>query len=152
MNRNDPEYWEDRYRKLKEYYEETGNSNVPQKFVTRDGFSLGTWVASQRIRKKDGRLEKDKIERLEKLGFCWDIFKAKWEEGLEHLKAFVKEYGHARVPKGYESPDGYQLGAWVKRQRARAKNPNDKRAMTPEEREELNRLGMEWTVDIRKRK
>jgi hypothetical protein len=35
------------------------------------------------------------------------------------LEMFVKEHGHCRVPFSFETDDGYRLGGWVTKQRAR---------------------------------
>jgi Helicase associated domain len=44
--------------------------------------------------------------RLDALGFVWDPFTAQWEEGLEHLQAFVKEHGHCSVSAMHVSAEG----------------------------------------------
>ena len=41
-----------------------------------------------------------------------------WEEGFARLQRFVATEGHARVPVACSTPDGYELGSWVRRQRA----------------------------------
>ncbi|CAB9518103.1 helicase [Seminavis robusta] len=64
--------WEERFQDLLEFKEKEGHCNVPQTYP-----ELGTWVHSQRrqYRKlKKGlksTLNKDKIERLVKIGFQW---------------------------------------------------------------------------------
>lgn len=34
-------------------------------------------------------------------------------DGVAHLRQFAAEHGHALVPVGYRSPDGFTLGPWV---------------------------------------
>ncbi|QDD95132.1 Superfamily II DNA and RNA helicase [Roseomonas mucosa] len=36
-----------------------------------------------------------------------------WEVGLEHLRAFVAEEGHTRVPEGFKTDDGFPLDNWI---------------------------------------
>lgn len=148
MMRNDQEYWERGYTRLKEYKRKHGDCRVPQKYDCEDGFSLGSWVSSQRTGKKNGWLNSRKINLLDELGFVWDRNKDKWENGYEHLVAYKESHnGDVRVPKGYESEDGFQLGNWVKEQRRRKKRLEREGKNLPEDEESrLNALGMIWNV------
>ena len=53
-------------------------------------------------------------------GWAWSAIEAKWEEGFRYLRAFVQRETHALV-KYTHMEDGYPLGQWVVRQRARKK-------------------------------
>ena len=55
--------------------------------------------------------------RLDALGFIWDRHEALWEEGFDHLQAFVKENKHCEVSDAHVAEDGYPLGQWVRVQR-----------------------------------
>ncbi|MFJ7015770.1 helicase associated domain-containing protein [Streptomyces albogriseolus] len=44
-------------------------------------FPLGQWIADNRRFHARGRLDQDRIERLEKLGMVWSHFDVAWEEG-----------------------------------------------------------------------
>lgn len=148
MNRNARGYWEFGYNRLKEYRKKYGDCRVPQKYDCEDGFSLGSWVSSQRTGKKNGWLNARKIALLDELGFVWDGIKDKWENGYAHLVAYKEAHGgDVRVPKGYESEDGFQLGNWVKEQRRRKKRLEREGSRMPEDEERrLNELGMIWDV------
>jgi len=76
-------------------------------------------------------------ERLNKLGFVWDVHSEQWEEGFRYLAAFAKREGHCRVPLRHLEK-GFRLGFWVNRQRSRA----DKLAVIRCER--LDKLGFVW--------
>jgi hypothetical protein len=76
-------------------------------------------------------------QRLDELGFVWDPFDADWEDGLEHLRAFVNEHKHCQVPHQYKSPDGYNLGNWVSNKRRRG-------PVSAERKARLDALGFEW--------
>ena len=100
------------------YVNQHGNANVPKRYVTPDGFKLGTWVSGQRYNKSKNLLSQDRIERLEALpGWSWDLLTEQWEEGFEQLQSYVKQHGNARVPWKYVTPDGFKLGNWVSSQR-----------------------------------
>jgi hypothetical protein len=76
--------------------------------------------------------------RLDELGFVWDQHAAKWEEGLQHLQAFVKEQGHCRVSRRHMCADGYRLGQWVAEQRL------NQISMPLERKAQLDALGFVW--------
>lgn len=101
--------------RLLSFVEEHGHAFVPQKYH-RDGDSLrlGSWVSNRRNDYRLGRLTAGQAERLEAVpGWSWEPQDEAFAEGIAHLRAFVSERGHTRVPAGYRSPDGYKLGPWV---------------------------------------
>jgi superfamily II DNA/RNA helicase len=57
---------------LKAYRAERGDSKVPYKFKTKDGYKLGRWVSARRRDYKKGKLPQDQIDVLDALGFIWD--------------------------------------------------------------------------------
>tara|TARA_B100000953_G_scaffold82008_1_gene66903 strand:- start:1428 stop:3002 length:1575 start_codon:yes stop_codon:yes gene_type:complete len=60
---------------LKAYRAERGDSEVPYRFKTKDGYKLGTWVSACRRDYKKGKLPQDRINQLDALGFIWDLKK-----------------------------------------------------------------------------
>ena len=81
----------------------------------------------------------ERRQRLDALGFVWDVLAAWWEEGFHSLEIFRQREGHCRVPNRYRDPvSGYQLGAWVSNQRG------DQDAMSPDRRQRLDALGFVW--------
>ena len=75
---------------------------------------------------------------LEELGFDFDRFKSKWEEGFSHLEHYIEVEGNPRVPKRFKSPDGYFLGSWVNTQR------RSKQTLTHKQISKLNSVGFDW--------
>lgn len=65
--------------------------------------------------KGKAKITKERIDRLEQLGFEWDPQQAQWEQMFEKLKAFWREKGHCGVPKGYSVDPN--LANWVRNQR-----------------------------------
>lgn len=109
--------WEEGYSALKSYMEENGDSKVPAKFITNQGYKLGIWVTTQRRAKVIGRLSSERSNRLEALkGWGWNNEEL-WEKGYSAIKEYFKEYGDYLVPKLYEDMNGYKLGNWVDIQR-----------------------------------
>jgi Helicase associated domain len=128
--------WEEGFHYLTAFKTRTGDCRVPAQYVSPDGYKLGSWVSVQRLSQK--KLKSDRKARLDALGFNWDPRDTAWEEGLEHLRAFVTEHGHCGVPPQYKSPDGYKLGRSIIRWRSR------KDTLTPERIELLNTLRFDW--------
>ena len=59
--------WDERFNELTKYKAENGHCNV-----SRSHKSLGIWVANQRQAYKKGKLSKERVQRLDDIGFSWD--------------------------------------------------------------------------------
>jgi Helicase associated domain len=93
-----------------------GHARVPQRHH-EDGFDLGRWVNTNRQAQKLGKLEQQRVMRLEQLpGWLWDPLSDAWEEGFDHLTQYVEREGSARVQRHHRE-DEFDLGAWVSQQR-----------------------------------
>jgi hypothetical protein len=130
------EQWEQGFRELTIFKNENNHCHVPQRYKTASGFALGIWVGRQRGNKDQLTLEQ--IQRLDDLGFVWDVLAEQWEQGLSELVIFKDERSHCRVPKLYETASGYKLGFWLVNQRV------NKDRLTPERIQRLNDLGFVW--------
>ena len=104
---------------LEEYVDEHGHARVPARFITTNGFKLGGWVSHRRKEYKNGKLSTERLSRLETLdGWVWDLDSERFAEGLMHLKRYISEYGHPRVPARYTNDAGFNLGTWCSTRRA----------------------------------
>lgn len=110
--------WERGFAYMQQYVEQTGSAIVTTR-CRFEGFSLGTWVTTQRRNYSMGRLEKKRVQLLQRLdGWEWDShFAAKWEKGYRRLKLYRKRMGHVLVEQRYRDPDDFRLGTWVLEQR-----------------------------------
>ena len=112
--------WEKGFQCLLVYVLREDDALVPERHI-EGNYNLGSWVWSQRQQKSNGTLSDERVERLDDLaGWAWSAIEAKWEEGFRYLRAFVQRETHALV-KYTHMEDGYPLGQWVVRQRARKK-------------------------------
>jgi len=118
--------WEEAFSVLMSYVIEVGDSQVPLRHITIDGFNLGQWVGSQRKKRK--LLSDDRVLRLESLnGWSWGVLNDEWKRGFECLREYVERTGNARVPVNYKAMDDFDLGLWVRnKRRDRAKLGVDK--------------------------
>ena len=114
------ERWNIGFKHLQEYFERKGHSNAPQGY-TIDGFKLGNWVATQRERFKENDHSKEQLKKLKTVNFIYHPTQEIFNTGYEYLQEYYECEGHSNVPYIYEV-DGFKLGDWVSRQRAKFKN------------------------------
>ena len=110
-------WWEEGFHQLQRFHQQEGHCRV---FGTyRDptsGFWLGQWVSVQR--RAQAALSPERRQRLDALGFVWDVIEGQWEEGFQSLQRYHEREGHCRVPRYDRDPaTGYRLGFWVNSQR-----------------------------------
>ena len=125
---------------LRAYIAGEGHANVPRKHVTDDGFTLGVWVNSRRSDRTVGRLSTARIAELDALGMVWGIHNAKYRIGVDHLRAYIAQEGHANVPQRSVTDDGFTLGKWVDNRRIDRKVG----CLSTARIAELDALGMAW--------
>ena len=130
--------WEEGFSKYKQFKEREGHWKVP-KIQKEEGYQLGIWVISQRL-KKD-KLSSNQIDRLDASGFVWDPYNEDWEEGFRKLQQFYEREGNCRVPAKHEEY-GYNLGNWVHNKRRR------KDILNPNQIKKLDALGFVWASKI----
>ena len=69
--------WQTMFEQAKKYYSENGDLEVPARFITNDGYSLGHWIYNQRAVRKGqqtGNLSEEQIEKLNSIGMRWDLY------------------------------------------------------------------------------
>jgi superfamily II DNA or RNA helicase len=63
--------WVQRYQELVAYKNRFGDCNVPKRWC--ENTTLGLWCGTQRAEYKKGKLTPERINRLEKIGFRWQL-------------------------------------------------------------------------------
>ena len=135
-----PEPWEESFQRLLAYGAKHGNMLVPQGYKTADGFRLGRWVSKQRTAKKRGQLPLGRENRLEEVGFVWDVGPQPWEVSFQSLRAYKAEHGNVLVPIAYKTADGFRLGRWVNNQRTAKKTGK----LPLDRKHRLEEVGFVW--------
>ena len=73
----------------------------------------------------------ERIERLDSIGFTWNLQLASWEDQFQELTQFKKDHGHCDIPRSNR-----KLGRWVNTQRLMYR----RRAMTAEVKKRIEKL------------
>ena len=129
--------WEFWFGLLEKYKEEFGDCAAPVNFKYNN-FHLGNWTSNQRHLNR--QLSPDRLDRLNRLGFVWNLLDAAWETGFSHLVAYKEEFGNCLVPGLFKVPN-YNLGRWVAILR------RNKEGVSPIRLKLLNELGFAWSVN-----
>ena len=142
--------WDIMLEVAKAYHAEFGDLEVPVRYVTQEGYSLGQWVDTQRkIRKGTvkGTLTPDQIRKLDALGMRWEsATDLNWERYYAAAKQYHDEHGDLRVPWRYVTEDGVQLANWISNMRMNRRNGIRNAYLTDERIKALDDLGMCWEV------
>ena len=77
------------FTKLEEYKKENGNLFIPQNFKCECGFRLGKYVSRLRSNWVVTSIEGVK-ERLDSIGFIWDVRQEAWREYIHNLKEYYE--------------------------------------------------------------
>ncbi|MGV3640553.1 MAG: helicase associated domain-containing protein, partial [Adhaeribacter sp.] len=132
--------WEDRYKQLSHFKQETGHTALPD---AKQYEPLKDWLVRQIINKR--LLTEKQHQLLDQLGVNWDMSVSRdhrWEVMFWRLSDFYKSFGHCRVPQLWANDK--QLAHWVRVQRL--KHAQGKLRQDRERR--LNELNFTWTIQV----
>ena len=142
--------WDLMYEKAKEFYDEYGNIEVPTKYFTPDGYSLGTWLQTQRRvfnGQTDGLLTPERVEKLDKLGMRWDsMATVVWNRYYQACVEYRKKYGDLSPARTFVTDSGIHLGSWIANLRTCRRSGIKNGFLTDERVAALDELGMVWEV------
>lgn len=146
--------WMEQYQYAKDYYNKNGNLNVPVSYICEDGFKLGNWLKTQRIKKNQPEnkklppLTEKQITLLDDIGMVWVFKRRSWDEVYQIAERYYKKYGNLNIPSSYRCEDGFTLGQWISDQRKRKKGAsNNHSALSQEQIDKLNQIGMVWKYE-----
>ncbi|MDD2709965.1 MAG: helicase associated domain-containing protein [Verrucomicrobiae bacterium] len=106
--------WEEQFEALRRFRQQHGHCvvgihNTPNK-------RLLEWVQMQKLFWSRGRLREDRRQRLEELGFVWNVKEAAWENYFRQLAEFRRKHGHCAVLKRHGTDANFLK--WVERHRS----------------------------------
>ncbi|MEQ1726663.1 MAG: Helicase associated domain protein [Sphingopyxis sp.] len=128
--------WDEMFAALSAYKQTYGDCNVPAQWINMP--ELGTWCSTQRYTYAKNLLSKKRIERLEEIGFVWDLIDAAWEEMFAALVTYKRSYGNCMVSKQWSQNPA--LATWVNKNRMDYR----KGEIALERSKRLHDLGFEW--------
>lgn len=129
--------WEQNFSQLQKYKEQHGHFRISEKHPGNK--VLRWWCQAQRIHYKKNTLSKDKIARLEQIGFDWMPVGLTWHRYYKQLQKYKEQHGNCNVPLHW--PENKNLGAWVGRQRRFYK----KDVLGQGEVADLEKIGFDWS-------
>ena len=142
--------WSLMYHYAENYAKENGNLDVPKRYVTPEGYSLGAWLHTQRQvynKKIAGTLTQSQIELLDTIGMRWESVRdLSWERNFAEAKRFYEAHGHLLVSITDKRTNGIALGRWIAQLRFYRKSGIQSAYMTPERIQALDSIGMVWDV------
>ena len=142
--------WQTLFSYAEQYYLEHGNLEMPRRYKTADGYSLGNWIFTQRKiynGEQYGSLSEDRIKKLEAIGMVWDSTRdLMWHRNYLKAKEFYDANGHLKIPINYVTDDGVRLGSWIASLRSYKKYGNNIAFMSSDRIAQLDAIGMIWDV------
>ena len=136
--------WEQMFAALRDYRTRHQHCRVPLGWSENP--RLARWVGVQRRQKKFGRLSAARIEKLESLGFDWQLREIggraqpqAWETMFAELETFHAEHEHANIPQQFAA--NRKLGWWATTQRRNRR----KNKLTAQQIAHLDSLGFDWS-------
>ncbi|MBI5674921.1 MAG: Helicase associated domain protein [Nitrospirae bacterium] len=128
------------FQETLKYKDEFGDANTRLSCTKSDGYNLGNWQSTQRQNYKNGKLDSERIKRLEAIGFKWERIEDAFEKGFQETLRYKEQTGDANTPQRYKTPDGYALGSWQDTQRQNFKNGK----LDSERIKRLEAIGFKW--------
>jgi len=110
--------FEDRVRQLQQYKKDHGTLHVSQVAYEKESemHKLSRWVNEMRRLYNENRLPLDRIQKLNRIGFIWNMEDEQFADNLGKLKRFSRKNGHFDVPQTGRTK---KLGSWVAQIRSR---------------------------------
>lgn len=140
--------WDSMYKLAKAYYEKHNNLDIERRYVTPEGYALGSWLNTQKLvyaGRIHGILTEERIQKLNAIGMDWQSkYDSAWEKYYSALCKYKYDNGNIDIKANYVTEDGIALGAWISNLRTAKNNRRRGYYLTDERITMLNKLGMIW--------
>ncbi|WP_294469626.1 Helicase associated domain protein [uncultured Ruminococcus sp.] len=142
--------WDIMFEQAKKYYDEHGDLDVPRRYMTEEGYSLGMWLQTQRRVYKgevNGNLTQVQIDRLNEVGMRWESASdAAWEKYYSAAKTYYEKHGDLLVSAQFKDENNVELGSWIARLRVYYSGGIKTKYLNPDRIKVLENIGMVWNV------
>ncbi|OUO90132.1 Helicase associated domain protein [Cloacibacillus sp. An23] len=140
--------WDSMYKLAKAYYEKHHNLDIERRYVTPEGYALGSWLNTQKLVKAGkihGVLTEERRQKLNAIGIDWQSkYDRAWEKYYNALCKYRYDNGNIDIKANYVTEDGIELGAWISNLRTAKNSRRRGYYLTDERISMLNKLGMIW--------
>ncbi len=130
--------WDEMYVELADFQHAHGHCRIST--LSDEYRALGVWVHTQRTLRKQRRLDPERIDRLDAIGFTWELLREQWDAMFAALQHFRRESGHCDVPQRWSQ--NRKLGNWVMVQRSAYKAGR----LDAEQIERLRAIGFHFSL------
>ena len=142
--------WDMYYECAKKYFNNNGNLEIPARYITEEGYALGSWIANQKAIRKgtiNGKLTENQINKLDSIHMIWEDYNdLNWSKHYHAAKQYYKEHGNLEVPSRYVNADGVSLGRWISSVRRWYNSGAHKKYLQNDRVKQLEDIGMIWNA------
>jgi superfamily II DNA or RNA helicase len=123
--------WGENFQRTLRRKEEKGDCNVPY----YEDASLHRWQVDQRVKNRRGDLDRNRWQRLDEIGFCWDVDEGQWSSNIQELDALRARTGSWAIPSNEK-----RMASFV----ARVRELNRENELPSHRRAQLEARGFPW--------
>ena len=142
--------WDMYYECAQKYFNDNGNLEIPARYITEEGYALGSWIANQKAIRKgtiNGKLTENQINKLDSIHMIWEDYNdLNWSKHYYAAKQYYKEHGNLEVPSRYVNADGVSLGRWISSVRRWYNSGAHKKYLQNDRVKQLEDIGMIWNA------
>ncbi|WP_349820798.1 Helicase associated domain protein [Catenibacterium sp. RTP21428st1_D7_RTP21428_210409] len=142
--------WDMYYECAQKYFNDNGNLEIPAKYITEEGYALGSWIANQKAIRKgtiNGKLTENQINKLDSIHMIWEDYNdLNWSKHYHAAKQYYKEHRNLEVPSRYVNADGVSLGRWISSVRSWYNSGAHKKYLQNDRVKQLEDIGMIWNA------
>jgi len=142
--------WDMYYECAQKYFNDNGNLEIPARYITEEGYALGSWIANQKAIRKgtiNGKLTENQINKLDSIHMIWEDYNdLNWSKHYHAAKQYYKEHGNLEVPSRYVNDDGVSLGRWISSVRRWYNSGAHKKYLQNDRVKQLEDIGMIWNA------